>query len=122
MNDKIFEKFKKSANKELAPFFTIVAYLERSTKYSIFVKKRKIKKFFHLSMYVGRLFARLFFVLLETKDLIIDFCLLNNRPLPKEKEWENLSLLKQLCIQYIEIIEFFEKGCLWCVKLFFILY
>lgn len=60
-------------------------------------------------MYVGRFFARLFFVLLETKDSIIDFCLLNNRPLPKKREWGNLSLFKQLCIQYIEIIEFFEK-------------
>lgn len=42
--NKIFEKFIKCPNKELAPFFTIVAYLERPTKYSIFVKKRKIKK------------------------------------------------------------------------------
>lgn len=53
----VFKTFVESSNKIIDQFISLINYLSRSTKYSIFVKKEQIKKHLHIFQRDGLLYA-----------------------------------------------------------------
>lgn len=104
----IFQVFVENSKINLNPFFDLVNYLTRSSKYSLYVINQKIKKIPSYTEVRWTSFCTTILYLLENKQNIKQFCLANQKNFPSEKDWINLSLLKNLCKQYIEIITFFE--------------
>lgn len=104
----IFQVFVENSKNNLEPFFDLVNYLVRSTKYSLYVINQKIKKIPSYTDVRWTSFCTTILYLLEYKANIKQFCSANQKSFPAEKDWTNLSLLSSLCKQYIEIITFFE--------------
>lgn len=104
----IFKEFVSNCMETLKPFFTLLESLSRSSKYTIFSQKENIKKVPSYIITRWTSFCETVLVFINTKEKILEFCLLNDLKSPSEKEWKKLSQLKNLCIEYKRIINFFE--------------
>lgn len=104
----IFKTFIDNCYDLLEPFFHLVNYLTRSTKYSLFVNKENIRK---VPAYVSTRwtsFCETVLTLLSTKDELIQFCQFVDESSPSDHDWERLSLIQNLCNDYKMVVNFFE--------------
>lgn len=93
----------------LKPFFTLLDFLSRSTKYTIYTKQQNIKKVPTYSPTRWTSFCRTILTFIQTKDKLIDFCSIYTIETPSEEDWEKLEQLNDLCTEYVRIMNFFES-------------